>query len=141
MTFACGISIIHLETPPQATLHYMPPSNPTFFTKSSSDFLGSASHVTQIGSHFASETFRWFKVYFGYMIKGGCIGVGFEWGVGYSTPYLTCLETMLEFERRTTYCGSLRVKLVLEPLDMPRPSMTPYRTFFVQTSAHAMKFT
>lgn len=61
--------------------------------KSSSDSLGSASHVTQIGSHFASETFRWFKVYFGYMIKGGCIGVGFEWGVGFSTLYLNILRT------------------------------------------------
>jgi hypothetical protein len=58
-------------TPTYITLHASIQSH--FLHKSSSDSLGSASHVTQIGSHFASETFRWFKVYFGYMIKGGAL--------------------------------------------------------------------
>ena len=48
-----------------------------------------------------------------------------------------CLEVVSEVERRATYFGSFRAKLVLAPLGMPKwvwPSMNRYRMFYVQTS-------
>jgi hypothetical protein len=47
-----------------------------------------------------------------------------------------CLEIVFEFEWRATYCGSLRVKLILAPLGILKrvwPSTKRVRTFFIQT--------
>ena len=47
-----------------------------------------------------------------------------------------CLEVVFEFEWRATYFASLRAKLILAPLGIPkwvRPSMNWYGMFFVQT--------
>ena len=47
------------------------------------------------------------------------------------------LEVVFEFEWRSTYFGSLRAKVILAPLGMPKwvwPSMNQHRVIFVQTS-------
>ena len=49
-----------------------------------------------------------------------------------------CSDGVFEFERKATYVGLLRAKLMLAPLDMPKrvsPSRNQYRMFFVQISA------
>jgi hypothetical protein len=46
------------------------------------------------------------------------------------------LEVVFDFEQRATYFGSLRAKLILAPLGMPKrvcPSISQYRMFFAQT--------
>ena len=62
-------------------------------------------------------------------------GVGPLWFSIGSFPYK--INTLFEFDRRATYFGSLRAKLILAPLGTPKwvwPTMNPHRMFFIQTS-------
>ena len=65
-------------------------------------------------------------------------------GVGpYDFPTIVCIQNRLfEFEWKATYFGSLRAKLILSPLGMPKwvwLSTNQYRIYFIQISKHAQK--